>query len=357
MARGRRLGWSRRAGSPSVVAGLAMGSLLCIAGAAGPAGARVSRAEAPELRTVACAGSAVCLAAGDGTVIGIVSKSGTWKTLTPPEGAQMLTSAACPSARICDLAGSGPGDDGGIWRSTDGGASWDAQLTAITGGFFLAIACPSVTVCEATGNEGTIYGTVNGGKAWRQQRVPESASLIYGIACPSVTTCEAVGYGGTGLALRTTDGGKTWVRQRLPGSVQDLQAVSCPSVTVCVAVGINVTQGGSKESGTAVTTADGGTAWTRQRNPPGFTDLTGVACPTAGTCEAVGLGRTHAVAVTTDGGTAWTGQGIPGSVFLEGIACPAAGVCETVGENADDDGVAYGTVDSGHTWVPQPVHS
>jgi photosystem II stability/assembly factor-like uncharacterized protein len=142
----------------------------------------------------------------------------------------------------------------------------------------------------------------------------------------------------------------------MPQSVQDLQAVSCPSATDCMAVGINVTQAGSKEVGTVVTTIDGGATWTRQHNPAGFTDLTAVACPSAGTCEAVGLGSTHAVARTTDGGSTWTGQGVPGSVFLEGIACPAAAVCYAVGENADDAGVAYGTTDSGQTWVPQPIH-
>jgi photosystem II stability/assembly factor-like uncharacterized protein len=355
MARERRLGCSWRTALHGVVAGLAAGSLLCIAGVTAPAGAQAARAAAPELRAVACAASGVCLAAGDGIVVS-ATKSGTWKTLTPPAGAEMLASLSCPGARTCELAGGGSGDNGAIWRSTNAGQTWNAQLTAITGGFFLAVACPSVMVCEATGNEGTIYGTVDGGKTWQHQQVPQSANLIYGIACPSVTTCEAVGYGGTGLALRTTNGGKTWARQHMPQSVQDLQAVSCPSATDCMAVGINVTQAGSKEVGTVVTTIDGGATWTRQHNPAGFTDLTAVACPSAGTCEAVGLGSTHAVARTTDGGSTWTGQGVPGSVFLEGIACPAAAVCYAVGENADDAGVAYGTTDSGQTWVPQPIH-
>jgi photosystem II stability/assembly factor-like uncharacterized protein len=123
-----------------------------------------------------------------------------------------------------------------------------------------------------------------------------------------------------------------------------------------VAVGLNVIQAGSKEVGTVVTTTDGGATWTRRPNPPGFTDLTGVACPVAQVCAAVGYG-THAVTRTTDGGTTWTGQGLPGSVFLQAVACPAVKVCETAGENANDDGVAYGTVDGGRTWKPQPIRA
>jgi photosystem II stability/assembly factor-like uncharacterized protein len=343
------LGWSRSTGSRRVATALVLGATLCSAGVVGAAGAQAERTAAPELRAVSCHTSTVCLAAGDSAVVGFTGTSG-WKILTPPAGAEMLNGAACPGLQTCYLAGSGFGDNGAIWRTTDGGMTWHAQLTAITGGFFLAVSCPSVMVCEAVGNEGSIYGTADGGKAWEQQQVPASANLIYGIACPSVTTCEAVGYGGTGLALRTTDGGTTWTRQQLPRSVQDLQGVACPSVTVCVAVGLNVTQAGSKQSGTVVTTTDGGVTWIRQHNPAGFTDLTAVACPSAQVCEAAGLGP-RAVIGTADGGTTWARQDVPGSVFLQGIDCPTVNVCQTVGENADDVGVAYGTTDSGRTWM------
>jgi photosystem II stability/assembly factor-like uncharacterized protein len=350
---------ARWTGLRGVPVGLALGSLLFSVGMTGPSGAQtaqVARAATAELRAVGCAVAAACLAAGNGTVIGTSGKSGTWQALTPPGGTQqMLSGVACPTAQICDVVGSGSGDNGAIWRTTDAGATWKDQLTAITGGFFLAVSCPSVSVCEATGNEGTIYGTVNGGKSWRHQPVPESANLIYGISCPSGTTCEAVGYGGTGLALRTTDGGKTWTQQRLPSSLQELQAVSCPSVTVCVAVGINVTHAGSTEVGTVATTTDGGATWTRQSDPAGFTDLTAVTCPTTRACEAGGLGRTHAVDRTTDSGVTWTGQGVPSSVFVQGIACPSAAACRAVGENTEDNGVAYGTTNGGHTWAAQPI--
>jgi photosystem II stability/assembly factor-like uncharacterized protein len=335
-----------------ILTAVPLAALLGLAGTAVPAGAQTT-APVPELRAVSCSATG-CLAAGDSTVISRAEPDGQWQVRTAPKGAELLAGMACPAARTCQVVGSGSGDNGELWRTTNGGVTWHAQLTAIAGGFFLAVACPSVLVCLATGNEGTIYGTVNGGRTWRQQRVPKSANLIYGIACPSVRTCEAVGYGGSGLALRTENGGRTWTRQRLPASVQNLQAVSCPTAAACLAVGINVIQGGSKEVGSVATTTNGGVTWTSRPGPAGFTDLTGVACPKAGVCQAAGLGP-HAVARTTDGGVTWTSQDIPGSVFLEAVTCPTARACEAVGENADDDGVAYGTVNSGRAWKPQPI--
>ena len=189
---------------------------------------------------------------------------------------------------------------------------------------------------------------------WTRQTTPASANLVEGVSCPTTTTCEAVGYGGNGMALRTVNGGSTWSAQTLPSSVQDLSGVACPTAGVCVSVGQNAVDAGSREVGVLVTTSNGGHTWKRRHIPAGFTDLMGVACPTALVCEAAGLGPT-AIIGTTDGGATWTTQPIPGSMFMEGVSCPRPQRCEAVGQDSNGDFAAFGTADGGQTWTQQTI--
>jgi photosystem II stability/assembly factor-like uncharacterized protein len=222
----------------------------------------------------------------------------------------------------------------------------------IGGGFFLGVACPSIDVCEATGNEGMIFGTVNGGASWTQQDVPATADLVNGISCPSTTTCEAVGYGSG--ALRTSDGGTAWVPQALPSSVQELSGVSCYSLTHCVAVGIDSIHAGRREVGVLVSTQDGGVTWIRRHIPTGVDDLTSVACTASGVCEAVGLGST-AIIGSTDGGRTWAAQVVPGSPYLLSVACQGRRTCQAVGQDVNGDIAVFRTTDGGAKWYRQRV--
>ena len=108
--------------------------------------------------------------------------------------------------------------------------------------------------------------------------------------------------------------------------------------------------------GVLVTTSNGGHTWKRRHIPAGFTDLVGVACPTALVCEAAGLGPT-AVIGTTDGGATWTAQPIPGSMFMEGVSCPRPQRCEAVGQDSNGDFAAFGTANGGQTWTQQTISS
>jgi photosystem II stability/assembly factor-like uncharacterized protein len=130
--------------------------------------------------------------------------------------------------------------------------------------------------------------------------------------------------------LVTSNGGRTWRQQLLPAISTTLSGVSCPAAQDCVAVG-------SQGSGTAAifTTTNGGSTWTAQTT--GATDLWAVSCPTTSDCWAVGgFGGTDGeIDATTDGGTTWVAQTasnplypIPGDTYeLHGVSCPTTTDC------------------------------
>ncbi len=150
--------------------------------------------------------------------------------------------------------------------------------------------------------------------------------LLEGVACPSATTCVAVGYNSlpiTSGGPSTPEGVVVPITKGVPGTPQMvpgtfiLSGVACSSATTCEAVGSN---------GVVVPITNGtpGTA----KTVPGAGFLDGVACPSATTCEAVGGN----VVVTITNGAPNTPQVVPGAGFLDDVACPSATTCEAVGE-------------------------
>jgi len=133
--------------------------------------------------------------------------------------------------------------------------------------------------------------TTDGGTKWVSEPFPSDlVEYADGVACSSTSVCEVVGLGfsGVGLALRTTDGGTTWVSQEVPADTGTLEEIACPSSTACEAIGYN----GLSDAQIALGTANGGTSWVSEALPAGETEeggrLTGLACPSASFCMAVG---------------------------------------------------------------------
>lgn len=249
------------------------------------------------------------------------------------------------------------------------------MLTSGTAENLAGIACPSVSVCYATGAHATLIKTTDGGRSWAALDNPEKTYSfeIDGIACPSVRVCYA-GANQTTI-IGTKDGGRTWAIQH-DGSGneqgysndQDIYAqtwftsiygLSCVAEARCVAVG---------SSGYTYTTADG-LHWTELRGIVTHDVLGDVQCPTARACVAVGarpcpgpglsyctwtvdrdLNGGGSVARTGNGGATWTALGNQPSWFA--LSCPTARVCLTVG--------AFGnfarTTDGGATWPALGYH-
>lgn len=322
---------------------------------------------------VACASVTTCEAVGAGVSMRTTDFGLHWTVGNgPPLGDGRATALACPTTSICEVVAA----DGALAaRTVDGGEIWTAETlpTGVTG--LYGVACPKKAVCEAVG-EGTQGGvalsTQNGGLTWTVSTLP-SGVLPGSIACPSVTSCELVGppggIGGSPSAMGTADGGAVWTAQNLGVPVstnqESVSGVACATTSSCEAVGtLAPTTGGCVRDvncniymGLVIGTTDAGGTWTAQSLPQPVGTLSSVACASSSSCEAVGYGTDGDVVLgTDDGGTNWTQQGttfLPGSI-LAGVACPSSSACQAVGTSANA-GLILGTTNGGSTWTNESV--
>jgi hypothetical protein len=207
------------------------------------------------------------------------------------------------------------------------------------------------------------------------------------VACPSVSNCVLVGdylnSTDSGNALVETLSHGTWIPATgavdVPIGTQDtfiaLAGVACPSPGACTAVGADL--GGSQDMETPLTETLSGGTWTSGKLPlPSNADtakpaayLSGIACPSPGTCVATGWyvdqnGDVRGLIETLSGG-AWTATSAPlpaGAVLskessnlptaLFVVKCPAVGTCVAVGDYMDKNG-NQGLIEtlSGGTWT------
>jgi photosystem II stability/assembly factor-like uncharacterized protein len=109
----------------------------------------------------------------------------------------------------------GPGS--GIWKSTDGGGSWteltEGLPTSDMGriGLDIALSHPATIYAVIEGSEQGVYRSDNGGLSWRQMSSQASIPWYFGEIRVDPTDPETVYHLGVSLT-RSTDGGATWER-------------------------------------------------------------------------------------------------------------------------------------------------
>ncbi|HEX9030386.1 MAG TPA: hypothetical protein VF834_00990, partial [Streptosporangiaceae bacterium] len=189
------------------------------------------------------------------------------------------------------------------------------------------------------------------GTSWEIIPTPSPGAVdgLFGISCPSASFCMAVGtFVGSGdvqQALAETWNGRRWkLRAPLSPGVQlnYLAAVDCTSASNCVAVGGFDTVLGHRQ---ALAERWNGSTWTQLNalDPELNDQLAAVSCPSATSCMAVGTSsvptRVHTLAEQWNG-TTWTVRSTPdpGSTHpvqqfnvLSGVSCPSAKACVAVG--------------------------
>ena len=229
-------------------------------------------------------------------------------------------------------------------------ASWLQQDTPMPSGAsvwdFSAVSCTSTTSCMAVGNATGLLAESRSGSTWTVVNIPDpGAGQLNGISCKSASACEAVGSfvsGSTTETLAEAWNGSTWAIQATPNpggaTSSQLSDVSCKSAASCAAVG-QFTSGGATQT---LAEAWNGSSWAIQSTPTvsGATNtaLSGVSCPSATVCEAVGdssTGSDFATLAEVWNGSSWAIQTTPngGTSFsqLSGVSCTAAAACTAVG--------------------------
>jgi photosystem II stability/assembly factor-like uncharacterized protein len=204
------------------------------------------------------------------------------------------------------------------------------------------------------------------------QPAPAGNSDLGAISCPDAAHCWAVGVIGPGtgpdnpatVIVATKDGGRHWKAQPVSGTViPDLSGVSCPDAAHCMAVGSN----GASVPGSDVvfTTVDGGATWTPVPAPPGALTVSSVECATTSQCTIiVNDGATLWSARSGDFGATWQRMGNLPAFFVgsNAMSC-GTGWCLIAGYVPTGTGHGQGAIvlspDGGQTWtsatVPQGI--
>jgi hypothetical protein len=234
------------------------------------------------------------------------------------------------------------------------------------------VSCTGGTACTAAGNYATAaalsltLAEARRGTTWRAQRTPSpggaATAQLSGVSCIRADACVAVGFraessGDNTRSLAEAWHGTSWRIQATPNVAAGgaLSGVSCPVAGMCMAVGYYL-----NSSLLPVTLAEqwDGTSWKIEATPvphgASFSELSGVSCTGTGACTAVGdySGGTLAEAWN---GTTWKIEATPnpvGSTFsgLSGVSCPTADACTAVGHYS---GGTLAEVWHGTTWTIQ----
>jgi hypothetical protein len=360
--RGRSGSTFVRVAGASLVTGLVavlLGSAA--AGAATTPRPRVAASVAGLLDGVACASAKSCVAVGmrsSGASLAEKWNGTKWSVVSSPDpsgsSGSTLWGVACTSAKSCLAVGSY--NNSSHTTTLPAAESWNGTKWSVvsvpapsgaTSATLESISCASATNCQAVGTSGdnTLAESWNGSK-WKivasPSPVPGKPNVLSGVACPATSECWAVGLdfsvseGGT---LTEKWNGSKWSVVSTPTSKDgQLLGVGCFSKSNCMSGGIG-------DSLFAIGQRWNGSKWIAATpvTPSGATDseLVGVACPAAATCQAVGnYGTSSGTPTLAEGwnGTTWAIENTPsisGSSFatLSGVACTSASTCWAVGES------------------------
>lgn len=221
-----------------------------------------------------------------------------------------------------DPAGTG----GAVLATIDGGRHW--RPIASRSEVLTSVHFVNATTGWVAGYGGRIQRSDDGGRTWRDQR-PERGRDVFNSVW-AVDDRHAWAVGAAGLIVFTSDG-EHWTTVSSP-SRADLWAVRFISRERGWIAG---------ESGTLLSTADGGATWSQLRSPTGRS-LYGLAITSSGIGVAVG---DDGVMVRSDDGSAWLSVDVPPGPTLYAVASTANGRFRVVG-----NGVRYESDDGGRAW-------
>jgi len=178
-----------------------------------------------------------------------------------------------------------------ILGTTDGGLTWDPQLQEDQIGMnalsFVDDLHGWTVGLTFSGNNGRIYNTSDGGASWTQQPLAVSVSPLTDVEFMDQWTGYAVGF--NGAFLNTSDGGATWKSKQIVNGV-NFNSLDFVNGNQGWTVGTN---------GNIYVTYDGGVTWSKQTSPlnQGFNGVS-----FANAMKGWAAGSNGAMINTSDGG-------------------------------------------------------
>jgi photosystem II stability/assembly factor-like uncharacterized protein len=211
---------------------------------------------------------------GCGLLMKTTDAGGTWATGTSLSsfGFYSLSFPTRDTGFVC-------GYGGAILKTTDRGSGWQLLNTGTTD-VFRRIHFPSASVgygIAGVGNNfsqpGQVFKTTDGGTSWNRIQNFTGTRSFSDIYFTSDKVGFAVGHDGKEAIYRTTDGGTTWTNVFRGGDSEVVQSIAFADA--------NTGNAGSTK-GRILHTSDGGSTWTVEQTGTGLTFSTMTARNTAG---------------------------------------------------------------------------
>lgn len=275
-----------------------------------------------------------------GLTLGMIPASGQFTVLHTGAAGSSLEDIHFPTAQI----GYAAGKDGALYKSTDGGASWNALSTG-SGAYLFGVHFLDADTGFVSGGGATVLRTTDGGANWAPLTLPFT-ECIYQVQPITALLVYAAGWGG--YFFRSTDGGDNWtmisIDPNWQGWVFGMHFHDALNGVV------------AQTDGRIYRTSDGGLDWTESTTTTSNT-LRGISMGDVTTGSAVGFFGT--VQKTVNGAASWNtvNTGYPGDSYyaahftdaLNGVICGGyyAGSWQGVIMRTDDGGSTWDRIHTG----------
>lgn len=150
----------------------------------------------------------------------------TWTEMALPNGVT--------SMRFSDQAWIAVSSGGGVYVSTDSGATWNAQYIG-TQAQLSAVGFSDAKTVWVVGSEGTLLKSEDSGAKWTLIKLPVGNTMLRDIKFANAKVGWIVG--DAGVILATQDGGKTW-RPQASGTAQSLFTIAAADVNTAWITGV-----------------------------------------------------------------------------------------------------------------------
>jgi photosystem II stability/assembly factor-like uncharacterized protein len=262
-----------------------------------------------------------------------------------------------------------------VFRTADGGLSWQGSSPGTPGGLLLGVCMLDTLRAWVVGTDSEVFRSDDGGATWTRQQPPAGFSDLRPVAF--LDSLNGWIAGASGRIAHTSDGGTNWT-EVASGTGADILALQFPSGTrgwACGDSGLVLSWDGAAwipvatgtaqvlydihfvdeltgwavgENAAVLKTVDGGSSWTAQSNPaPAGAVLTSVWFASPGEGWVVGSGGI--VLHTTDGGATWESRYLGTLMNLWYVEF----VDGSHGRIAGNACAFLGTDDGGTTWIDQ----
>lgn len=200
------------------------------------------------------------------------------------------------------------GGNGGVFRSTSSGASWQRVEIGLPGGALmqdLVASTTSTPVLFETDSK-RIYRSGNGGDLWVPVSALPSASYIISLSLRRTTTDQLAALTDVGVFV-SSNGGSTWSGPTATGTTAQFTMIDY-AADGSLYLGL-YSDPGVFGGASVLKSSDGGASWTPLSTPAGLSATVLVSAPT--NAQHLFVADYNSIATTSDGGATWSTLAAP----------------------------------------------